>query len=138
MVQVDPTGGTDILGFVTSVCGVSPNETGNVTLTADDIGAATKEYVDSKATSVTTATLPAAGWTGDTAPYTQTIAVAGLTDGRRCMVHPDYGDDTSANLAMKEACAAVSYAKRSGDSVVITCLEDKPTVDINVVLEVYV
>ena len=128
-VWIDPTGEAGTLGNVLSVCGVSPNETGNVSLTADDVGAATKEY---------TATLTASGWTGDAAPYTQTISVARLTDGGRCMVHPDYGDDTSANLAMKEACACVSYAKRDGQNLTFTCLEDKPTVDINAILEVYV
>lgn len=136
-VWIDPTGQVDTLGFVTSVAGVSPDATGNVALTADDVGAATKEYVDGKATSDTTATIPASGWVGP-GPYTQTISVARLTDGGRCMVHPDYGDDTSANLAMKEACACVSYAKRDGQNLTFTCLEDKPTVDINAILEVYV
>ena len=54
------------------------------------------------------------------------------------MVYPAYGEDTAANLAMKEACAAVSYAKRNGGSIVFTCLEDKPSVDISIIVEVYV
>lgn len=83
------------------------------------------------------ATLPASGWTGS-GPYTQTVTVAGLTDGRRCMVYPAYGDDIDANLAMREACACVSYAKRSGSNVTITCLEDKPAVDVSIIVEMYV
>ena len=54
------------------------------------------------------------------------------------MVYPAYGDDTVANLAMREACACLSYAKRDRQNVIFTCLEDKPAVDISVTVEVYV
>lgn len=157
--------GIDGSGAVSSVAGVSPDATGNVTLTAADVGAmavsggdvtgeirmngqpisglndptedtqaARKGYVDTTAVSVT---IPASGWTGS-GPYTQTVTVAGLTDGRRCMVYPAYGDDADANIAMREACGCLSYAKREGQNVTITCLEDKPEVDIAVIVEVYV
>ena len=157
--------GIDGSGAVSSVAGVSPDATGNVTLTAADVGAlavsggdvtgeirmngqpisglndptedtqaARKGYVDTTAVSVT---IPASGWTGS-GPYTQTVTVAGLTDGRRCIVYPAYGDDTDANLAMREACGWLSYAKREGQNVTITCLEDKPAVDIAVIVEAYV
>ena len=157
--------GTDGSGTVNSVCGVSPDESGNVTLTAADVGAlavsggdmegpinmngqpisglndptedtqaARKGYVDTTAVS---ATLTAAGWVGS-GPYTQTITVAALTEGRRCMVYPAYGDDTAANLAMREACGCVSYSKREGQNITFVCLEDKPGVDIPVIVEVYV
>lgn len=96
--------------------------------------AARKGYVDTTAVSVT---IPASGWVGS-GPYTQTVTVAALTDGRRCMVYPAYGDDTAVNLAMREACACLSYAKRDRQNVIFTCLEDKPAVDISVTVEVYV
>ena len=95
---------------------------------------ASKEFVT---TTAATATLPVSGWTGS-GPYTQTIAVQGLTDGRRCMVYPAYGDDAAANLSMREACGCISYARRSGNSVVFTCLEDKPEVDVSIIAEMYV
>lgn len=82
-------------------------------------------------------TIPASGWAGS-GPYTYTAKVFGLADRRRCMVYPAYGDDTDANLAMQEACACISYAQRSGSNVTITCLEDKPEVDIDVIVEVHV
>lgn len=126
--------GTDGSGTVNSVCGVFPDATGNVQLTAEAVGAVNKEYVD---TTEAAATLTAAGWVGS-GPYTQTVTVAGLTDGRRCMVYPAYGDDTAANLAMRDACACVSYSKREGQNITFTCLEDKPAADIAVVVEVYV
>ena len=157
--------GVDGTGRVNAVNNASPDETGNVTLTAADVGAvavsgggmtgainmngqpisglndptedtqaARKGYVDTTAVS---ATLPAAGWVGS-GPYTQTVTVAALTDGRRCRAYPAYGDDAAANLSMKEACGCVSYSKREGQNITFTCLEDKPAVDIAVVVEVYV
>ena len=144
-------------GREVTVCGVKADESGNVILNASDVSAVptaggtmtgnlsvpapssaghavNKEYVD---TTAATATLTAGGWVGS-GPYTQTIAVQGLTDGRRCMVYPAYGDDTAANLAMREACGCISYARRSGNSVVFTCLEDKPEVDVSIIAEMYV
>ena len=97
--------------------------------------AVNKGYVDTITVEIT---LPFSGWAGDTAPYAQTISVQGLTNGRRCMVHPAYGDDVDANLAMQQAAGCISYAKRDGQNVTFTCLEDKPEVDISVDVEVYV
>lgn len=82
-------------------------------------------------------TIPASGWSGS-GPYTYTAKAFGLADRRRCMVYPAYGDDTAANLAMREACGCLSYTKRNGQNITFTCLEDKPEVDIAVIVEVYV
>ena len=95
---------------------------------------ASKEFVT---TTAATATLTTGGWVGS-GPYAQTIAVQGLTNGRRCMVHPAYGDNVDANLAMQQAAGCISYAKRDGQNVTFTCLEDKPEVDISIDVEVYV
>lgn len=103
----------------------------------DNFAKENKDYVDGRATTAVSVTLPVSGWTGS-GPYTQTIAVQGLTDGRRCMVYPAYGDDAAANLSMREACGYISYARRSGNSVVFTCLEDKPEVDVSIIAEMYV
>lgn len=121
--------GLDGSGTVNTVCGKIPDDAGNVALVPADVG------VDTVSVS---ATLTAAGWVGGSAPYTQTIQVAGLTDGKRARAYPVYGDDTDANLALKEACGMVSFASRSGSSMTFTCLEEKPSVDIPVTVEVYV
>lgn len=100
----------------------------------DGVGDAAKSYAKTTAVQVT---LTASVWSGS-GPYTQIVTVDGLTDERRAMVYPEYGNDPEANIAMKEACACVSYAKRDGRNITFTCLEDKPAVDIMVTVEVYV
>ena len=112
----------------------------------DATQAANKGYVDRSiddailyiSTAAVTLSLPASGWAGDSAPYTQTVKMNALPDLRRVMFYPAYGDNIDANLAMRDACACVSYADRNGKNVTFTCLEDKPSVDINVIAEVYV
>lgn len=164
--------GIDGTGAVSTVCGVSPNASGNVVLGATDVGAlpttggtmtgdiamsgnkvtglgapsgnadaANKSYVDTALNGVKTvsvsATLTVSGWTGS-APYVQSVTVTGLTDAKKAMAYPVYGSDTPANVALKEACGMVSFASRSGSVLTFTCLEDKPTVDIPITVEVYV
>ena len=107
----------------------------------DRADAATKGYVDTALsnakTIARTATLTAAGWSAS-APYTQSVTVSGLTDTKRAMAYPVYGSNTATNLALKEACGMVSFASRSGSTLTFTCLEDKPTVNIPITVEVYV
>ena len=107
----------------------------------DSADAATKGYVDTASsnakTIAKTATLTAAGWSAG-APYTQSVTVSGLTDAKRAMAYPVYGSNTATNLALKEACGMVSFASRSGSVLTFTCLEDKPTVNIPITVEVYV
>lgn len=164
--------GIDGTGAVSTVCGVSPNASGNVVLEATDVGAlpttggtmtgdiamsgnkvtglgtpsgdadaANKSYVDTALNGVKTvsvsATLTVSGWTGS-APYVQSVTITGLTDAKKAMAYPVYGSDTPANIALKEACGMVSFASRSGGVLTFTCLEDKPTVNIPITVEVYV
>lgn len=170
--------GIDGTGAVSTVCGVAPNSSGNVNLSASDVGAlaasggevtgdinmsgvidmggrritslsapsanddaVNKLYVDTALNGVKTvsvsATLTVAGWTGS-APYVQSVTITGLTDAKKAMAYPVYGSDTPANIALKEACGMVSFASRDGGVLTFTCLEDKPTVDIPITVEVYV
>lgn len=170
--------GIDGTGAVSTVCGVAPNSSGNVNLSASDVGALAasggevtgdivvngtidmrahritsladpvsvddavhKDYVDTALNGVKTvsvsATLTVAEWTGS-APYVQSVTTTGLTDAKKSMAYPVYGSDTTTNIALKEACGMVSFASRSGSVLTFTCLEDKPTVDIPITVEVYV
>ena len=108
---------------------------------SDNADAANKSYVDTALnnakTVAKTATLTATGWSAS-APYTQSVTVSGLTDTKRAMAYPVYGSNTATNLALKEACGMVSFASRSGSTLTFTCLEDKPTVNIPITVEVYV
>lgn len=81
-------------------------------------------------------TVPASGWS-DAAPYTQTVSVPGLSIRGKIKVYPSFGNSSDTNIAMKEACGLLSYTKRDGNNITFTCLEDRPTADINVVMEAY-
>lgn len=82
-----------------------------------------------------TATLTASGWS-ESAPYTQTISVAGVVAEKPPHVAPVYSGNTDADIALKEACAAVTYATPGAGKITFVCLEDKPGVDIPIQVEV--
>lgn len=95
---------------------------------------ASKDYVTTNAISET---LLSSGWSGS-GPYTQTITVAELTEGRRPMVYPDIPEAASQAAMILEEAAKISSCRRSGEQLVFRCLEEKPTVNIPIVVEVYV
>lgn len=105
----------------------------------DSADAATKGYVDTALsnakTIARTATLTAAGWSAS-APYTQTVAVAGVTAGSPPYITPVYSGVADADIVLREACAAVSYAKPGSGTITFVCLEDKPQTNIPVQVEV--
>ena len=173
--------GADGDGAVVSVCGVGPDDTGNIPLTAEDVGAlscvggtvqgqldmggqkltglpdptedtdaAGKGYVDAQAAAASAAAqqavktrfvsflLGSANWAGDSAPYTLFIPISNLTEEKLTRAYPLYtGTNTAKDLAVKEASAAVSFAKRTEGGITFTCLEEKPAVNIPVTVEVY-
>lgn len=174
--------GADGTGAVSTVCGIAPDDNGNVPLTAEDVGAlscvggvvlgqidmggqkltglsdptedsdaAGKGYVDAQADAAVTAAKQAVktrfvsflmshtGWVGDSAPFTLFIPISGLTAEMLTRAYPLYtGTDTAQDLAVKEASASVSFAKRTEGGITFTCLEEKPAADIPVTVEVYV
>ena len=174
--------GADGSGAVSTVCGVAPDDTGNVPLTAEDVGAlscvggavqgqidmggqkitglpdptedtdaAGKGYVDAQAAAAVTAAgqavktsfvtlfLDAASWEGNDAPFSLFIPISALTSEKLARVTPIYtGTDTAQDLAIRDACAAITYAKRTEGGITFTCLAEKPTTDIPVTVEIYV
>lgn len=67
--------------------------------------------IGAELTQIVQATLTAAGWSAS-APYTQTVAVAGGNGPESPpYVTPVYSGVADADIALREACAAVSYAK---------------------------
>ena len=128
-------------GLMTGHIVMNSNQVKMLGAPSDNADAANKSYVDTALNSVKTvsvsATLTVAGWSAS-APYTQSVTVSGLTDTKRAMAYPVYGSNTATNLALKEACGMVSFASRLGSTLTFTCLEDKPTVNIPITVEVYV
>jgi len=96
--------------------------------------AANKGYVDTREIHVV---LSASGWS-DAAPYEQSVQVNDLTDARRVAVYPLWPEDPDEEAALQEETAKVSSCRRSGSTVTFRCLEDKPVLDIPVVVEVSV
>lgn len=77
-----------------------------------------------------TATLTAAGWSAS-APYTQTVAVTGITAERLPdKIIPQYSAITATAVLQKEAYSMISYYDTGAGTITFTCLEDKPVTDI--------
>ena len=108
-----------------------------ITETGNNSNAYTDNKINDTKTTRVPIALPASGWTGS-GPYTQSVTIDGLLENQYVRVYPAYGDNDSANIDMASACACVNYAKRNGTTITFTCLNDKPTSDINAVVDVYV
>lgn len=110
--------------------------TGNLSVPAPAAGAhaVNKTYVDTRRVA---ATLTAAGWSS-AAPYTQSVTIAGLSDAVYAKAYPDIPDNDAEEAALAEETAKVTSCRRSGATMTFRCREDKPALDISVIVEVYV
>lgn len=107
----------------------------NLAAPTNDNDAVNKKYVDEKYFSETV-TLTASKWVGSVAPYTQVVSLDGILDTDNphyCVV---YSGITENKLAQKEAFALIDELVTSNGSLTFTCLEEKPTVDLDIQLEV--
>lgn len=120
-------------GYMTGALNMNNQQLTGIPTPVSANNAVNKAYVD---TVVIPVTLAAESWEGSAAPYTQSVTVPGLADTKIAHSHPVYSETPEENLAFKEACACVSYAKRNGGKVTFFCLESKPEVDIPVEVEV--
>lgn len=93
-----------------------------------------KSYTDAKHFLVTV-TITASGWSGS-APYTQTVTVAGVVATDCPHVAPVYSATLSTAKAQKEAWEKVSKAVATAGGITFTCFEDKPTTNIPIQVEV--
>lgn len=75
-------------------------------------------------------------WTGETAPYTQVVAVEGITKEDHPHIMPVYSETLEAALLEKEAWAMVNDANTDDGSITFICFEEKPETAINVQIEV--
>lgn len=102
-----------------------------VELTADSIGAASKEYVDSVATGTTlSVTLASASWAGTAAPYTYTISNSAITATSTQEVSPAT-DITADQLTALQSANIIDGGQAAG-SMTLKAFGEKPSVDIPV------
>lgn len=94
---------------------------------------ASKGYVDG---TTLNATLLASGWSAS-APYTQTVAVAGMTAEDNPDYWPVYSGTNADRIAQKAAFAVLDYLETAAGKVTVTCFEEKPETDITIGMEVH-
>lgn len=83
------------------------------------------------------ATLTANGWTGNAAPYTQTVPVEGITKDDDPDYWPVYSGTNEERIAQKEGFAVLDFLETADGSITVTCFEEKPEVDITIGMEVH-
>lgn len=114
-----------------SITAAEETEVELVELTADSIGAASKEYVDSVATGTTlSVTLAPASWTGTAAPYTYTISNAAITATSTQELSPAT-DITADQLTALQNANIIDGGQAAG-SMTLKAFGEKPSVDIPV------
>lgn len=122
-------------GTMTSALAMGGNKITGLGTPTSDTDAATKKYVDDKH-QVMTVTVPASGWSELLGMYTQGITVNGILASDT----PHYGVVLSGSkeekLAQQEAFALIDELDTANAVVTFTCLEEKPSVDLTVQLEV--
>lgn len=79
--------------------------------------------------------VPTSGWTG-AGPYTQTVAVAGLLATDTPLVDISLSGTTAIALTQAEAYGYISKIVTGTDAITLTCLENKPEVDLTITLKV--
>lgn len=108
----------------------------------DDKDIATKGYVDSMienaggAVKVSYTAVISASWNGTAAPYTQEVAVGGILATDEPHISPIYSNDNDTAIAEKEAWNTVGKAVTSAGKITFTCFEEKPSVAININIEI--
>lgn len=102
-----------------------------VELTADSIGAASKEYVDSVATGTTlSVTLASASWTGTAAPYSYTISNSAITATSNQELSPATSITADQLTALQNA--NIIDGGQAVGSMTLKAFGEKPSVDIPV------
>jgi len=75
-------------------------------------------------------------WTGDTAPYTKTVAVEGIKETDIAHIYPVWSEVLETRQTEREEYSKISLVNSSNDQIELTCDEDKPTIALNIRVEV--
>lgn len=121
-------------GSMTGNLGMSGNRVTGLGAPVAASDAVNKEYADGKRLTAT-AVIPA-DWSGAAAPYTRSVAVAGLLPSDCPHVTPRYADAPDTALAQREAWSLVGKGEAGEGSITFTCFEEKPTTEIPIQIEV--
>lgn len=81
-----------------------------------------------------TVTLLSSGWTGSSAPYTQTVSVSGILSTDKVFADVVLDSSTSTALDQSRQWAFVSQMTTSNGSITAKCLEYKPEINLPISL----
>lgn len=83
-------------------------------------------------------TLLAAAWVNSGGMYSQRIPISAILgdDGESVKSWPVYSGDKAKVEALNDAASAVTFANTTAGAITFTCLNDIPSVDIPVIVEV--
>lgn len=98
---------------------------GNVSTINSELSGKAKRYIYNTILSTT--------WSGSTAPYTQTIAISGITTDDTPHITPIYSEDIENEI---QVWSMVVRAVTSDGSITFYCYGDKPTIAIDLQIEV--
>lgn len=130
-----------------TVNGIGPDASGNIAVKASDIpmGANDATTVAAKLTQQETelkqkakttayyAALPASGWTGSAAPYTQTVTVTGLKATDEVVADVDMSGATAETYEeLAESWALVGTITTANNQITARCWGEKPENDLTV------
>lgn len=80
-------------------------------------------------------TIPAEGWAG-TGPYTKTVEVTGIKETDMVNMYPVWSTNLETRTQEKEEYSKISMITSNENSIELTCDEDKPSIALNVRIEV--
>lgn len=94
------------------------------------------EWKDVPQSTDTNCTLLAAGWSGNSAPYTQTVNVSGIISTDKPILDVAVSDVVATGIAEVEDWAKVTKATSGTGNITFSCYEEKPTNDLTVNVKV--
>jgi hypothetical protein len=127
--KLDKTGGN-----VTGNIDMGGKRVVNLGEPVNDEDAVRKSYVDKKHEEFQII-VPANAWTGS-GPYTQTVALVGILNTDKPHWDVLLSADTATAIAEEEAFSVISKLDTNNGSVLLTCLEEKPDINVTIQMEV--
>lgn len=122
-------------GVMTGDIAMSGHKITDLADPVEDGDAVSKKYLDDRKQKFS-AVLTAADWSGDTAPYTQTVPVEGITKDDDPDYWPVYSGTNEERIAQKEGFAVMDLLETTDGSITVTCFEEKPETDVTIGMEV--